>query len=332
MEDSSIILKDRPKTSNTDDLIIENTSQHLKDEVNEALSTRRSAHLNMLAISEENAFSPELREEFSQLRRRVARTMGGPGFDEELEGELRTAAIKKSETISQIIENRAARLEAAAKIAGIKWSDLNVAPPQPVDNSYWWAFTNWHLGSKTQAVFRDDGLHFWAGPNIHGGEMHTSFGAVATFALQPERFPGSPSGMFRSSPHVELTGGVVAYAPDYDILQGNGIAECKLFLRQTIFQFGIGPTGPTPIMIAEAKGDSGWFIHLKNTGYDRHKDLPGFTAIPEVTYGQSQLNRSDLFAEVEFRLDIYLDSAGASVWCDPEVLFRTIQWSPTPLP
>jgi hypothetical protein len=163
--------------------------------------------------------------------------------------------------------------------------------------------------------------------------MHTSFGAVASFALQPGRFGASASGRFLSSPHVELFGGVVAHAPDYDIIQGNGIAECELYLRQTIYQFGLSPTGPVPVMIAEAKGHDPWRLYLKNTGYSRHADLPGFKLIPAVMYNQSQVApTNELWAEIEVRLDIYLNCTGALVWCDPNVLMRTFQWEPTPLP
>jgi hypothetical protein len=327
-------MKDNPvKTSlDSNGLVIENAAQRLTDEVAQALAARRSAHLDMLAVAQENDFTPEMRREFSELRRRSARTMGGPGLDiKELDGALRDAAIKKSETISQILKDRIARRERAWITAGPKWSDLHVTPP--VDHSFWWAFTNGHVAPGTQAEFRDDGFHFWGGPKVNNydGEMHTSFGAVASFALQPARFPTSPSGMFRSSPHVELFGGVVAYAPNWDWIQGDGIAECQLYLKQSLFQIGIGPNGPAHVPIAEAQGYDAWRLYLKNTGYSRHADMPGFKAIPEVMYSQSQIAPQELFAEIEFRLDIYLNCTGALVWSDPEVLFRTFQWAPTPL-
>ena len=127
-----------------------------------------------------------------------------------------------------------------ATVAGPKLSDI-VAAPEPVDHSFWWAQTQPSLAPSMTADFRNDGLHFWGGPKVndYDGEMHTSFGAVASFALQPARFPTSASGLFLSSPHVELFGGIVAFAPDWDLIQGDGIASCELFLRQTIFQSGV---------------------------------------------------------------------------------------------
>ena len=59
--------------------------------------------------------------------------------------------------------------------------------------------------------------------------------------------------------------------------------------------------------------------------------MPGFKPLTEVTYSQGQLAPNDLHAEIEFRLDIFLNCTGALVWCDPEVLFRTFQWAPTPV-
>lgn len=313
--------------------VIENANQRLTGEVAQALAARRSAHRDLLAVAHETDLTPEMRRESSELRRRVARTMKEPGPNfEGLDADLRGAALKRSDQISAILQDRIARRERMWVTAGPKWGEHIVLPP--VDHSFWWAQTQPHVAPGTRADFRDDGLHFWGGPKVnnYNGEMHTSFGAVASFALQPARFPTSASGLFLSSPHVELFGGVVAYAPDWDLIQGDGIASCNLFLRQTIFQLGFGPTGPAPIMIAEAKGHDAWHIYLKNTGYSRHLDMPGFKLIPAVTYRQNQIAPTELWAEIEVRLDIYLNCTGALVWCDPEVLVRTFQWAPTPLP
>lgn len=321
------------KTScDSNGLVIENAAQRLTAEVAQALVARRSAHLDMLAVAHENDLTPEMRRESSELRRRVARTTREPGLSfEGLDTDLRDAALKRSDQISTILKDRIARRERMWITAGLKWSDFFAAP---VDHSFWWAQTQPHVAPDTRSDFRDDGLHFLGGPKVNNydGEMHTSFGAVASFALQPQRFPTSASGLFLSSPHVELFGGVVAYAPDWDLIQGNGIASCDLFLRQTIFQWRFGPTGPVAVPIAEAKGYDSWRLYLKNTGFSRHADLPGFKLIPAVTYSQSQVAPNELWAEIEVRLDIYLNCTGALVWCDPDVLIRTFQWAPTPLP
>jgi hypothetical protein len=60
--------------------------------------------------------------------------------------------------------------------------------------------------------------------------------------------------------------------------------------------------------------------------------MPGFKLLPAVTYRQNQLLAQELWAEIEVRLDIYLNCTGALLWCDPDVLMRHFQWAPTPLP
>lgn len=314
-------------------LLLENTGQRLTDDVVQALAARRHTHLETLEISHETDLTPEMLEEDSHSRLRLARTMADPNLDVvALKAELRDSAIKRNEKISDIVKDRIARRRVAVTDR-TKWSDLYVAPP--VDHSFWWAQTQPYVAPNTHAEFRDDGLLFWGGPSQHkyNGEMHTSFGAVALFALQPERFPTSPSGVILSSPHVELFGAVVGYAPDSDFIQGHGIAECKLFLRQTLFQMRFGPEGPVAVTIAEAQViDDKWSLYLRDQGYSTHKPLPGFKLIPAVTYNQSQVSRNQLLAEIEVRFEIYLKPAGAFLWCDPSVLLRTFQWAPTPLP
>ena len=314
-------------------LIMENSAQRLSGEASRALEIRRAAHVAMLQLAHEGDLTAEMRTQSLDLRRRVARATTAPGANfDTLEADLRSAAFKRSDQISTILKDRAVRKEhAAVTETGRKWSDLFFLPP--VDHSFWWANTHSHVAPDTRSAFRDDGLHFWGGPKVqdYDGEMHTSLGAVASFALQPARFPTSPSGRFLSSPAVELIGGIVAFAPDWDLIQGNGIASCELFLRQTIFQFGFGSSGPVPVKIAEAQGYDAWRIYLKNTGFSRHLAMPGFKAIPPVIYSQNQLAPNELWAEVEVRLDIYLNCTGALVWCDPDLLLRTFQWAPTPL-
>ena len=69
--------------------------------------------------------------------------------------------------------------------------------------------------------------------------MATSFGATGSFAIGPERLPTSPTGWFSSSPHVELFGGVVAYSANWDLLEGDGVCDCRLVVRQNIFHGGL---------------------------------------------------------------------------------------------
>ncbi len=160
----------------------------------------------------------------------------------------------------------------------------------------------------------------------YDGELHTSFGATALFGLAPARRPTSPTGRFISSPYIELFGGITAYAPNWDVIQGNGIAECNLFLKQTIYQWKLGENGSILTPVAQAESNDPW-IYLKNTGYSRYGSMPGFKPLPAVGFNQGQFAALEtLYAEIEVRLDINLNTTGAQVWCDPEVLLRTFQW------
>jgi hypothetical protein len=209
-------------------MLLENTSQQLTDHVAQALAARRHRHLELLEISHETDRTPEMRQEDSESRLRLARKLADPNLNvDALKSELRDAALRRSQKISDIIKDRIRRrVEGIEATERTKWIDLLIVPP--VDHSFWWAQTQPYVAPDTRADFRNDGLHFWGGPKVndYDGDMHTTFGAVALFALQPERFPTSPSGVFLSSPHVELFGGIVAYAPDWDLISGR--RHCRM--------------------------------------------------------------------------------------------------------
>src|SRR5215213_612691 len=321
-------------SSDSNGLIIENPAQRLTPEVAQAMDALRTSHLKARAVAHESIVTPAMRREDSDLRVRMFRTLGGSnGNLETLKNDLRDGALRRSDQISTTIRDRAIR--GSISVADIfKWSDHVIVQPEPVDHSFWWARTDATVAPGLRADFQNDGLHFsgMCKVNDYDGSMDTSFGAIAKFALQPARFPTpGPSGLFRSSPHIELFGGIVAYAPNWDLIQGNGIAECSVFLRQTLFRWGFGQTGPVAIVVAEATENDVMRIYLKNTGYSRQLPMPGFQALPSVTYNQNHLPPNELWAETEVRFNIHLNCTGAQVICDPRVLLRTFQWSPTPV-
>src|SRR4028119_354990 len=100
--------------------------------------------------------------------------------------------------------------------------DDKPAQPPPTDPTFWWARTDWWLTGGIGANAREDGLHFAGGVSRHNGDLHTeSFGAVALFELQAQRIPMSLSGLWRSTPHVELFGGLLGRTGDPDIFRGD---------------------------------------------------------------------------------------------------------------
>jgi len=322
------------KTStDSNGLIIENPAQPLTDEVADALDALRTSHLKALAVAQEPIVNSEMRRQASELRMQTFRTLSGNNGDFEiLKNELREGALTLSDQISTAIRDRVRRDRiSVADIFNL--TDPVVNLPKPVDHSFWWARTDATVAPNMRAVFQSDGLNFTGGCLVadYDGSMDTSFGAIAKFALQVDRFPTPPaSGMLRSSPHVELFGGIDAYAPNWDLIQGNGIAECGVFLRQTIFRWTFGEHGPVATVVAEATANDVIHIRLMNTGANRRIALPGFLALPSVTYNQKQLPPTELWAEIEVRFNVHLNCTGASVLCDPRVLLRTFQWAPEP--
>jgi len=195
-------------------------------------------------------------------------------------------------------------------------------PPAPVDHSFWWA-TTIPFG-EAAAVFHNDGLHFFGGPICHSGDlMFASFGAKMRFGLAADRLPApGPSGLWISTPRVELFGGVRGYT-------GSGVGDqwskCWLHRRQTLFQFGLG--GVRQLGVAN---ETETLIFEENTERSVRHNLPGFKLMPPVVI--SEINTAQtLWAELEVRFDIQLEGHGTLLWADPEVLLRTFQWPLMPL-
>lgn len=317
-------------SSNSLENLYANPERRFAPDLLKSLAARREAHFQMLALQNRNDLPPGFKKKLLEKEKSIYRAIidpTGQNFDK-LSEELASINDERSAHIADAITDR---INEKAKF-GARDTYVPLAPPtpQPIDHSFWWAQTQPLLGDGNTASFPDDGLHFHGGPKIddYNAEQHTSFGATALFTLEPQRRPDTQTGWFTSSPHVELFGGITAYAPNYDWVQKHGIASCNLFLRQTIFQFGFGAAGPVNNIVAETKGnDPDWHFYLQDNGYSRFEPMPGFKLIPTVAFNQNQFAGNQvLYAEVEVRLDIYLKQTGALAWCDPEVLLRTFQW------
>jgi|HubBroStandDraft_6_1064221.scaffolds.fasta_scaffold48612_3 hypothetical protein len=322
-----------PRSSGTPshrkELVRYNPEHPLATDVAEAVSAQQERHIKLLALQNQEYLTPDIKKKLQDKKKGIYRELAatmGLNFD------------KFSTGVRDVIDDRSARFSSAikdrisekSKFGGVdKQPALPPAPTQPIDHSFWWALTQPILGEGFSEDFPDDGLHFFgsAFEAGHDEEKRSFFGASALFTLERARLPNSPSGWFTSSPHVDLIGAITAFAPDWDLLQGDGIAECKLFTRQTIYQFGFASTF---LPVREAINEE-TIIYLKNTGAPRTSVLPGFKLLPSVQFNQTQFDGNrDLYAQIEVRLDIYLNSRGAQVFCDPQVLLRTFQWSLDP--
>jgi hypothetical protein len=305
-----------------------NPEQRLSPDVLKALAASESNAAQIRALREEADLPPPAKQKLHDERQRILTpVMQKVGITSDVIERIKENNAQKAALIAEDLQVRTARWQDL--VSQRRLPDLVFPAPRQTDSTFWWAITYANQAPDMTADFRSDGLYFFGGPkiNTYDGEMHTSFGATAQFSLQPERIPSSASGWFVSAPHVELVGGVVAFAPDWDLIQGNGIAQCGLTLRQTVYQNAFGQNGPARVVVAESIVTEPWSIYLKNTGYSRHLDAPGSISVPAVTFQGSSFHPWEaLWAEIEVRYDIYLNTEGALLWCDPDMIVRTFQW------
>ena len=312
----------KPDTSanhSSKQLVVKNPEQRLEPRVAKALSDRRAAVSRVLQLRNESDLSASARTKHLKARQAAyAAAAKSIGLDfHKFSSDLKDATIEKNSDVVGTLKQRSDKWK---QYLTLKPGKLHFPTPQPTDPSFWWAETWSTLAPNMTSSFESDGLQFTGGPKVDGwnDDMHASFGATAHFALQPDRRPNSASGSYKSSPWVEIFGGLVAFAPDYDLLQGHGMASCDLILRQKIFQWGFGQTGPVQVAVGEALSAETW-VSLEDTGYSRHADMPGFKPLPSVTFDKSNfLGNEDLWAEIEVRFDIYLKQAGALLLVRPE--------------
>jgi hypothetical protein len=316
--------------------ILENREQPLPDDDRKMLAGRVDAQREMLDLVNVTERPSELNEELGLARRELYRASLGDALVD-TERAFTGLANLRERYHTGVAEGLRRAIDLKLERYHDRVTDWNLHLPPPEPPEFWWASTQPFDTAGHTMGWRDDGLHIWGGPALHkwNAERHENFGAVARFTITADRFPAQapPSGWWSSQPWVELFGGMVVFAPDYDLLEGHGIASCELHLRHTLFQMGISPQGPTPVVLGERVRDGSWSIALEDTGYSRRLGMPGFVRLPEVRFPHARHALADtLFAEVEVRFDIHLKSAGALVWCDPEVLLRNFQWPLAPAP
>jgi hypothetical protein len=211
-------------------------------------------------------------------------------------------------------------------------------PPIMADFNFWWAETTPFASQRVPSQpdegsnasftidWRSDGLHFFGGVTTHDGDLYfDNFGAWALFELQAERIPHTQeSRQWRSTPHVELVGGLFGYTGDNDIFTGDLWSKCWLHLDQKIYQWGFGPNGPGMIELGHAH-EVETLIFEENGNRTAPVSLPGFKWMPPVTFGGINLANS-LWVRLEVRFDIQTEGAGSLLYLNPEVLLRTFQW------
>ena len=318
---------------------IQHPDNRIPDEVADSFRKIHEAKLATLARQDKIATlarpNKAERRRIVEVRELSARARG---IDAEMLQRLRDIRSRKFKLIREAL-NREVNIRRPYDLA--PW-DLALARPEAADPTFWWARTDWWSSDRTPVEpdegsaahfsvgMGNDGLKFTGGVTTHDGDLYKdSFGAVALFELQPERIPQSPSHRWRSTPHVEIIGGLLGYTGDDDISTGDLWSKCWMHLDHQIYQVGFGQDGPGTIVLGQAH-QSNTLIFEENGDRSVHVWMPGFKWMPPVTFGN--LNpASSLWARVEIRFDIQTEGAGTLLWIDPEVLLRTFQWPLTVL-
>ncbi|GAB3845805.1 hypothetical protein GCM10028822_04870 [Hymenobacter terrigena] len=206
----------------------------------------------------------------------------------------------------------------------------DVAPAPPIDQTMWWAHTNWFTAGGIQASFQTDGLHFFGEANYDGDPLFPfSVGAWATFELQPERRPVSVSGRYSSTPYVELFGAITGWAN----LQfcpwacDDKWSKCKMFLRQSAIQF-VDDHGTWQLCGESTEWRQ--LIDLDGSGSGQTASLPGYLPMPALQFGLIRPDRS-LLIDLEVSFHIQLEGSsyiGFSPDSNPagSVVLRYFQW------
>jgi hypothetical protein len=240
---------------------------------------------------------------------------------------------------SRVDESAAKRLVTSYRnrVGLIEWKDF--APPlSPIDNApearaadFWWARTQLFGGAGGIAPqFQTDGVHFFGRLGYDSDPLFGfSVGAFATFELQPERRPLSPSGRFNSSPHVELFGNITGWTNIQDCPWACDDKWCKcfLFLRQSAIQF-VDDVGTWRLCGETTSLRT--LIDEEGNGNTVVAPMPGFLPMPFLQFGLLRPDRSVLI-DLEVRFDVQLEGS-SFIGFSPEdnpagsVLLRYAQW------
>jgi hypothetical protein len=198
--------------------------------------------------------------------------------------------------------------------------------PAPVDHSFWSATFSTGGDGEFQRTFFADGLHFTGGITHHSGNLrHAEFWASGTYVVSAARIPPSPSGRWRSSPHIELFGAVRGYTGDSDIFSGDLWSKCWMHRKQTLLQSGFGL-----VRTIAQREETQTLIFEENQDRTVTFTAPGFIPMPNLDFGG--INTAlDLVAIVETHFEIQIEGAGSVLDLNPNLIYRGFQWPMQPL-
>ncbi len=296
-----------------------------------------------LEIQSQEEVANSRRDEIARLARPTESELnlkmglkGTAGLSAEVVQKLRDARNERTASLRDAVLSQTATLHHV-----FPW-DSSPPPPEPNDPTFWWARTdaygskrNAHItpgsasgsGSNFDFAFASEGLKFFGSVYTHDGKLYFDrFGATALFELTSDRIPHSRSGLWRSTPYVELTGGLFGYTGDSGIFTGDLWSKCWMYRKQEIYQFGFAASVSTLGAAEEIEQ----LVFEENEERSVNPRMRGFQWMPPVTFGRVDPNAS-LWSRLEIRFDVQTEGAGTILALDPIILLRTFQWQLTPL-
>jgi hypothetical protein len=203
--------------------------------------------------------------------------------------------------------------------------DFEPSAPEPMDTQFWAADWTSSTTPPFVASSQADGIHFTGRKTSDSGSLQfLSYGVKSRYGISADRIPPSATGRWRSAPHIELFGRLLAYTGSYDIFTGDCWSKCWMIRRQTLTQFRFGPTGPVPTVIGEGIQVQPIF-NEENRHVHVELPMPGFQFMPPVVLTQI-FGGLTIWAELEVRFDIQLEGSSLH-WIHPfDLLLRMFQW------
>jgi hypothetical protein len=204
-----------------------------------------------------------------------------------------------------------------------------------VDHFFWWAHSDAFAERGLGVQFLNDGLHIFGNVSYDGDDLiQFSAGAFATFELQPNRRPASPSGRFNSEPTIDVFGTIDGWTGFYDWFWAadDKWCKCRLLLRQNAFQMSLGQVGELG-----DRTEVHTFINEENETRGVHAALPGAIKFPALQIGGAP--NLSVFVTLEARFVIELEG-DSFIGFSPNipqpnsagsVLMRFQQWEAIPV-
>lgn len=160
--------------------------------------------------------------------------------------------------------------------------DFKPAAPLRTDPSFWFAEITPFGTSPFTSSFEADGLHFKGLLNHDSGDLgFYNFGYTSAFAISPDRLPPSPSGRWRSAPHIEIFGELMGASQD-SFGFGDDWCKCWMIRRQTAFQFVFAPPGASNRVVIGERIDVQEIFFSEDAPFTQFWRGPGFQPLPEL--------------------------------------------------